>query len=139
MIEKIPTTNPINRRQALAGAGAAVGAMALAGPVLAKAPSQAMSLWHEWMAAFLAHGPAIDGPNFEEADMRWDRAGEDILNLSDGTPEAALVKLAVAIDWIDNCTDPSEHRPVYSAYNELSSITGLDPLAELNRVRASQA
>jgi len=121
----------ITRRNALTGAGA--GALAIAGPVLAKAPSQAMTLWHEWMAAFLAHAPAMDGPNEEEADMRWERAGEAILNLSDGTPEAALVKLAVAVDWIDNCTDPSHHRPVYSAYNELRTITGLDPLAEIER------
>ena len=128
----------ITRRNALTGAGSAAGAMALAGPVLATG-SQAMTLWREWVAAYLAHAPAMDGPNEEEADMRWERAGEAILNLSDGTPEAALVKLAVAVDWIDNCTDPSHHRPVYSAYNELRTITGLDPLAELNKVRASQA
>ena len=126
----------ITRRNALAGAGAAAGAMVLAGPVLAKAPSQAMSLWHEWAAAEKAVAPAMEGPNEEDAYIRWERAGEAILNLSDGTPEAALVKLAVAVDWIDNCTDPSHHRPVYSAYNELSSITGLDPLAELNKARA---
>ncbi len=126
----------ITRRNALTGTVAAAGAMALAGPALAKAPSQAMTLWHEWVAAYFGVEPAMDGPNFEEADLRWDRAGEAILNLSDGTPEAALVKLAVAVDWIDNCTDPSHHRPVYSAYNELSSITGLDPIAELKETRA---
>ena len=123
----------ITRRNALAGAGAAAGALAIAGPVLAKAPSQAMTLWREWVAAFLAHAPAMDGPNEEEADLRWYRAGEAILNLSDGTPEAAIVKLAVAIDWIDNAGEPSDRPPVYSAYKELRTITGLDPLTEIER------
>ena len=107
-----------------------------AGPVLAKAPSQAMNLWHEWVAAEKAIAPVLDGPDGDEACLRWYRAGEAILNLSDGTPEAAIVKLAVAIDWIDNAGEPSDRPPVYSAYKELRTITGLDPLAELNEARA---
>ncbi len=120
MTKKTPTTNTtsVNRRQAIAGAGA-----------------QAMTLWREWVAAKRGVGLAIDGPNEQQAILRWEQAEEAIINLSDATPASSIVKLAVQIDeemagmgetWGANAA-------LHSAYTELRAITGLDPIAELNR------
>ncbi len=46
-------TNPINRRQAIAGAGAAAGAMAITGPALAagETDTELLALWREYLVA----------------------------------------------------------------------------------------
>ena len=49
MTKKPNTTNPtpINRRQALAGAGAAAGALAIAGPALAGVAASLPARWQQ--------------------------------------------------------------------------------------------
>jgi hypothetical protein len=92
---------------------------------------QAMPLWREWVAAKRGVGLAIDGPNEQQAVHRWGQAEEAIINLSDATPASAIVKLSVRLDFADECE--TWDATLYSAYTELMAITGLDPIAELNR------
>jgi hypothetical protein len=96
--------------------------------------NQAMTLWREWGAAKHGVAAAIDGPNEKQACQRWGQAEEAIINLSDATPAFAIVKLAVRLDFADECE--TGDAAVHSAYNELKAITGLDPIAELNEARA---
>ena len=95
--------------------------------------NQAMTLWREWGAAKCGVGLAIDGPNEQQAKRRWEQAEKAIIALAEATPASAIVKLAVSVDWIDNCDAEGDEAAVHSAYNELRAITGLDPIAELNR------
>ena len=93
--------------------------------------NQAMTLWREWGAAKRGVADAIDTPNEQQAIRRWEKAEKAIINLSDATPASAIVKLAVRLDFADECE--TGDATVHSAYNELRAITELDPIAELNR------
>ena len=97
---------------------------------------QAMTLWREWVAAKRGVGLAIDGPNEQQAILRWEQAEKAIINLSDATPASAIVKLAVRLDFETAGMGETWDATVHSAYNELMAITGLDPIAELNEARA---
>ena len=92
-----------------------------------------MTLWREWGAAKRGVGLAIDGPNEQQAILRWEQAEKAIIALADATPASAIVKLAVRLDFAGE--EETWDAAVHSAYNELRTITGLDPIAELRDVR----
>ena len=96
---------------------------------------QAMTLWREWGAAKRGVADAIDGPNEQQAIRRWEQAEKAIIALADATPASAIVKLAVRLDFeIEGMGETrGDNAAGHAAYNELKAITGLDPLAELNR------
>jgi hypothetical protein len=96
---------------------------------------QAMTLWREWVAAKRGVGLAIDGQNEQQAILRWEQAEKAIIALADATPASAIVKLAVRLDFETACMGGTYDNEfaVHSAYKELRAITGLDPIAELNR------
>ncbi len=97
--------------------------------------NQAMALWREWGAAKRGVGLAIDGPNEQQAIRRWEQAEKAIIALADATPASAIVKLAVRLDFETAVMGETYDNEVAVelAYNELKAITGLDPIAELNR------
>ena len=73
-------TNPINRRQALAGAGAAAGALAIAGPALASGESDAelRALWGRYVTQYRVYKEAEKVAH--ETRAKFDAAHPEMFN-----------------------------------------------------------